>query len=316
MTMNPVIMPAMPAQLSDQASALRELVSGRKNNVMMRDRITGVRSIAVLSGKGGVGKSNVAVNLALALADHGLDVALLDADLGLANIDILFGVVPKFNLGHVLKGDKELSEIIFKVNERVSIIPGGTGLRELADLDEQSQSWIISRLSMLEEDADLLILDTSAGIHKNVMAFAMASDLSLLITTPEPTAIRDSYSVLKSLCRATRGDINIGLVVNMASDEREALLVAERIISASEQFLEFRLPYYGCVIWDSELRESVKKRKPLLLGDVESASVPYFKELAQKIYESSEEGQSAKRRGRGDTFLSRFLRQAADERKG
>jgi flagellar biosynthesis protein FlhG len=313
--MNPVIMPAMPTHLNDQATVLRELVSGRKDNVRFQEKITGVRSIAVLSGKGGVGKSNVAVNLALALADNGLDVALLDADLGLANIDILFGVIPKFNLGHVLKGEKELSEIVFKVGERVSIIPGGVGLRELADLDEHQQSWIIHRLSMLEDDADLLILDTSAGLHKSVLSFAMASDLSLLITTPEPTAIRDSYSVLKTLCRATDGNIKIGLVVNMASDEKEAFLVAERIISASEQFLDFKIPYFGCVLWDSELRESVKKRKPLLLGDADSVSVPYFKELAQKIYESSEEGQSLKKPEKKDTFLLRLLRQASDKEK-
>jgi len=308
MKMNPVIMPAMPGHLNDQATALRELVSGRKDIVGRRESITGVRSIAVLSGKGGVGKSNVAVNLALALTAKGLNVTLLDADLGLANIDILFGVTPKFNLGHVLKGEKELSDIIFKVGERLSIIPGGAGLRELADLDQQGQSWMIGRLSNLG-DADLLILDTSAGIHQNVISFAMASDLSLLITTPEPTAIRDSYGVLKTLCKATGGDIDIGLVVNMASNDDEALLVSERIISAAEQFLDFKMPYFGCVIWDSALRESVRKRKPLLLGDVESVSVPYFKDLAQKIYDSSEEGQSLKKPEKRDTFLTRLLRQ-------
>ncbi|MDR3278977.1 MAG: P-loop NTPase [Synergistaceae bacterium] len=315
MTMNPVIMPAMPPQIQDQASLLRELVSDKKDVVRLQDRITGVRSIAVLSGKGGVGKSNVAVNLALALADKGLNVAILDADLGLANIDILFGVVPKFNLGHVLNGEKELSEIMFKVGERVSIIPGGVGLRELADIDEQSQSWMINRLSFLDEEMDLLILDTSAGIHKNVLSFAMASDLSLLITTPEPTAIRDSYGVLKSLCQATKGELKAALVVNMASDEKEAFSVAERIISASEQFLDFKIPYLGCVPWDSELRESVKRRKPLLLGDGSSVAVSYFKDLAQKIFESSEEGQLAKRRVRKDTFLLRLLRQAGDKEK-
>jgi flagellar biosynthesis protein FlhG len=315
MNMNPVIMPAMPTHLNDQATALRELVSGMKDSARMRERITGVRSIAVLSGKGGVGKSNVAVNVALALGAMGLNVTLLDADLGLANIDILFGVVPKFNLGHVLKGDKDLSDIIFKVDERLSIIPGGAGLRELADLDEQGQSWMIDRLSKLEDDADLLILDMSAGIHKNVISFAMASDLSLLITTPEPTAIRDSYSVLKTLCQASDGDINIGLVVNMTSSEREAFLVSERITSAAEQFLDFRVPYFGCVIWDSALRDSVRKRKPLMLEDVESASVPYFKDLAQKIYDSSEEGQPLQKPNKRDSFLLRLLRHAASKER-
>ena len=125
-------------------------------------------------------------------------MAVLDADLGLANIDILFGVIPKYNLGHVLRGEKELSDIVLNVSEKVFIIPGGAGLRELADLDEQQQSWVIGRLSVLEDDIDMLLLDTSAGIHKNVLSFAVASDLTLLVTTPEPTSIRDCYSVLKS----------------------------------------------------------------------------------------------------------------------
>jgi flagellar biosynthesis protein FlhG len=290
-------------------------VSDKKDIPLQRDKITGVRSIAILSGKGGVGKSNVAVNLALALADKGLDIAILDADLGLANIDILFGVTPKFNLGHVVRGEKQMSEVVFKVGERVSIIPGGVGLRERAELDEQAQSWMINRQSFLEEETDLLIIDSSAGIHTNVLSFAISSDMVILITTPEPTAIRDSYGVLKSLYQATRGAISIGLLVNMASDEKEAFLVAEKIISASEQFLNFKVPYLGCVLWDSEIRESVKKRKPLFLNESESVSFPYFRALAQKIYESSEEGQSSKKPARRDTFLLRLLRPSGNKEK-
>jgi flagellar biosynthesis protein FlhG len=313
--MNPVIMPAMPAKYNDQATVLRELMSEKKGVLPFGDKMTGVRSIAILSGKGGVGKSNVAVNLALALADKGLSIAILDADLGLANIDILFGVTPKFNLGHVMRGEKELSEVVFKVGERVSIIPGGVGLKDLVELDEQSQAWMMSRISSLEEEADMLIIDASAGMHKNVLSFALSADMVMLITTPEPTAIRDSYSVLKNLYQATKGAISIGLLVNMASDEKEAFLVAERIISASEQFLSFKIPYLGCVLWDFEIRESVKKRKPLLLNDVESVSLPYFRALAQKIYESSEEGQLSKKSARRDTFLLRLLRQGGNREK-
>jgi flagellar biosynthesis protein FlhG len=189
------------------------------------------------------------------------------------------------------------------------------GLRELAELDEQNQAWMMNRLSFLEEETDLLIIDTSAGIHKNVLAFAMSSDMVILVTTPEPTAIRDSYGVLKSLYQTTKGAINIGILVNMASDEKEAFLVAERIISASEQFLNFKVPYLGCVLWDAEIRESVKKRKPLLLNETESVSFPYFRALAQKIYESSEEGQSSKKSARRDTFLLRLLRQGGNREK-
>ena len=302
--MNPVV---MPAPLKDQATLLRELVSD-KNDGTERDKIRGMRSIAILSGKGGVGKSNLAVNLALALAEKGMRMAILDADLGLANIDILFGVMPKFNLGHVLRGDKELSDIILKVSERVSIIPGGAGLKELADIDAQRQSWMISRLSVLEDETDILLLDTSAGIHKNVISFAMASDLTLLLTTPEPTAIRDSYSVLKSLVQTVGTGFEARIVVNMVSNEAEGLSVAERISSAAEQFLDFKVPYLGCIIYDPAIREAVKNRRPLLLDNPDSISALYFKSLANKICESD----SIEVRPSEDlkeSFLRRLVRQ-------
>jgi flagellar biosynthesis protein FlhG len=299
--MNPVI---MPSPTIDQAAKLRELVLDKKETEA-KSKITGVKSVAILSGKGGVGKSNLAVNLAIALAGQGLRATLLDADLGLANIDILFGVLPKYNLGHVLRGEKELSEILFKVGERVTIIPGGAGLRELADIDDQRQQWMIDRLSFLENETDVLILDTSAGLHKNVLAFAMACDITILLTTPEPTAIRDSYSVLKSLWQATGGDVNVGLVVNMASDKNEASMVADRILSAASQFLGFNASYLGCIVWDAALRDSVKKRKPLLMEDAETVSVPCFKELAAKISAVPPDAVGKKR----DSFLKRLAKQ-------
>jgi flagellar biosynthesis protein FlhG len=214
-----------------------------------------------------------------------------------------------------MRGEKEFSDIVFKVSERVSIIPGGVGLRELADIEDQRQSWIINRLSFLEDEIDILILDSGAGIYKNILSFALASDLSLIITTPEPTAIRDSYSVLKSLCQETKGGLKAGLVVNMAKDEKEALLVAERIISASEQFLDFKIPYLGCILWDSGIRESVIKRKPLLLWDAKSPSVPYFRKIARTIYETIDGGRSFGKNARRDSFFMRLLKQAANREK-
>lgn len=304
--MNPVI---MPPNVNDQATALRELVSDKKE-AAVRPKIVGMKSIAVLSGKGGVGKSNLAVNLALALGDIGQRVGVLDADLGLANIDILFGVIPKFNLGHVMNNERELSEILFKVGDRVSIIPGGAGLQELADIDAQRQAWMIGRLSFLENDIDYLLLDTSAGIHKNVISFAMSADMVLLVSTPEPTAIRDAYSVLKSLCQATEGNINVGLVVNMAGDEKEGSLVADRILSAAEQFLHFKADYLGCVVWDPALREAVRKRKPLLLGDENAVSAPLFRALAAKVHEMFGKSEpTGKFDPGGETFLQRLVRQ-------
>jgi flagellar biosynthesis protein FlhG len=305
--MNPVI---MPPPSHDQATRLRQLVLDKKDTVA-RSKITGMRSVAILSGKGGVGKSNLAVNLSLALAGQGSRVTLLDADLGLANIDILFGVMPKFNLGHVLRGEKEMADILFRVGERLTIVPGGAGLRELADIDDQGQAWMIDRLSFLENGTDILLLDTSAGLHRNVLAFAMASNLSILITTPEPTAIRDSYSVLKSLWQSTGGDLNVGLVVNMAQDKNEAEMVAYRILAAAEQFLGFKAQYLGCILWDAAIRDSVRKRRPLLLGGENTVSVPCFKDLAGKILgPQTEIGEIKQNRDEG-SFLRRLLRQMA-----
>jgi flagellar biosynthesis protein FlhG len=302
--MNPVIMPPI---MDDQATVLRELVSGRRASVAAR--IGGLKSIAILSGKGGVGKSNLAVNLGLAMAEMGLRVTILDADLGLANIDILFGIVPKFNMAHVLRGDKDLPEIVQRVGDLISIIPGGAGLRDLADLDDQRQAWIISKLSSLEEETDILILDTSAGIHKSVLSFAVASDLTLLLTTPEPTAIRDSYGVLKSLCQMTGGVINASIVVNMAADEHEAVMVGERIIATAEQFLNVKVPYFGCIVWDAAMMEAVKRRRPLLLHDEKSASASCFRELAQRIIDYRDGPEQRGEAVRSDSFLGRLARQ-------
>lgn len=300
--MDPVMAPAMSG---DQAAELRELVSERKA-ASVQARISGMASVSVISGKGGVGKSNVAVNLALAAAELGQKVAILDGDLGLASIDILFGIMPKYNLSHVLKGEKELSEILCGVSENVWLIPGGAGLQELADIDEQRQQWIISRLGLLEREIDLLVLDVSAGIHKNVLSFAIASDVSVLVTTPEPTAIRDAYSVLKTLCQATAGDIDITLVVNMAVDDKEASSVADRIMSASQQFLEYDVDYLGPVLWDQRVRDSVKQRKPVLLAPEGAVSAQCFREIAKKLLAEQADG-SEQSPGAG-SFLGRLAK--------
>lgn len=288
---------------NDQAAALRELVSGKADPAAVQ-MISGVRSISVLSGKGGVGKSNLAVNTSIALAEMGFRVAVLDADLGLASIDILFGVMPKYNLSHVFKGEKELSEIMFEAGENVYLIPGGAGLQELADLDEQRQQWMIGRLGLLEDDIDILVLDAGAGMHKNVMSFALSTDMSILVTTPEPTAIRDAYSIIKSLCHMTDGAVEIGLVVNMAADTREGAQVAERIMSAADQFLRYKVDYLGCVPWDPKIRDAVRRRRPLLLDDGDAPSAKSFRSIAARIADE----ETAPEPHEEGSFLHRLMR--------
>lgn len=266
---------------ADQASVLRDLVSERGR--MIHPDISGMKTLAIISGKGGVGKSSLAANLSLALAELDLNVVLMDADLGLASVDVLFGISPRYDLGNVLRGERSMAEVAIQISRNLTIIPGGAGTPELADLDEQTQRRLLGSLALIADDIDVAILDTGAGIHRSVISFALASDISLLMTTPEPTAVRDAYGVLKSLCRSSGGEIEAGIVVNMATDENEAASVAMRIASAAAQFLRYRVPYWGCIPWNQRIRDSVKLRRPIMLDRTADASAGPYRALARRL---------------------------------
>lgn len=246
---------------SDQAGDLRRLVEARRQEVR-RHCGNGPRTVAVLSGKGGVGKSNLALALTCALADSGNRVVLLDADLGMANIDLLCGIGGRFNLSHVVDGSRRLDEVVVPLEENVEILPGGSGLKDLADLDDTELSGVIDSLGLLEDRADIVILDTGAGIHKGVLAFALAADTTILVTTPEPTSVRDAYGVLKSLEGASPEGKELLLVVNMAGSGGEAWEVAGRILTASHQFLGRSPVYLGHVLRDDAVGRAVRLRRP------------------------------------------------------
>lgn len=246
---------------SDQAGDLRRLVEARRQEVR-RHCGNGPRTVAVLSGKGGVGKSNLALALTCALADSGNRVVLLDADLGMANIDLLCGIGGRFNLSHVVDGSRRLDEVVVPLEENVEILPGGSGLKDLADLDDTELSGVIDSLGLLEDKADIVILDTGAGIHKGVLAFALAADTTILVTTPEPTSVRDAYGVLKSLEGASPEGKELLLVVNMAGSGGEAREVAGRILTASHQFLGRSPVYLGHVLRDDAVGRAVRLRRP------------------------------------------------------
>ena len=254
----------------DQAGELRKMV--KDNNAVKTPRL---HTLAVLSGKGGVGKSNIAAGISFALADFGKRVVLIDADLGMANLDILCGVRnAKWNISHLIEGSRSLSEVLVhfrvsaraeKLNGGVALLPGGVGLREIADMAESELERFFASLSGLDETADYVIMDAGAGIHKGALSFAYASEAVLLITTPEPTSIRDAYGVIKSLgagaWEGSAGGNGLMLVVNMADSSREAFEVAERIRLASMQFLGNAPVYLGYVLKDETVERAVRNCK-------------------------------------------------------
>lgn len=264
-----------------------------------------LHTLSILSGKGGVGKSNISAALSFALADFGKRVVLLDADLGMANLDILCGVKnARYNITHLIEGSRNLNEILvhFRTSQRavsqnggVALLPGGVGLKEIADLDEFAMERLFDSLSGLEELADYLIMDAGAGIHKGVLSFAYASEMTLLITTPEPTSIRDAYGVIKSLGASAWQTIEgtktgLMLVVNMAGSSQEAADVAERIRLASMQFLGNAPIYLGYVLKDDVIERSVKNCKIFYRTDPESNASICVRNLAGellRIYEGA-----------------------------
>ena len=265
----------------DQAGDLRRIVEKKRQVLRQKGR---PKTLAILSGKGGVGKSNVAIALACAFADKNKQVVLLDADLGMANLDILCGVSAKYNLSHLVEGSRTLHEILLPIEKNILLLPGGVGLREMADLDDDALSRIFETLSGLEQLSDLLILDVGAGIHKGVRAFAQAADTTVLVTTPEPTSIRDAYGVIKSLggAHSSQGG-DLMLIVNMANNQREAYDVAERIRMASMQFLGSAPIFLGYILKDSNIERAVRMRRAFYRLTPSSAAAVCVRKITDEI---------------------------------
>ncbi|MGI6251817.1 MAG: MinD/ParA family protein [Aminivibrio sp.] len=290
--------------INDQAMDLRRIVDSSRRSPAI---ISSLKSISVLSGKGGVGKSNLSVNLALAMGARGKRIIILDADMGMANVDLLCGLSPKVNLAHILRGESRLEDTLVSLGGNVSVLPGGPGIRELADLDEELLSAFIDSLSVLEGMADVLLIDTGAGISRNIISFGSASDEVLLVTTPEPTSIRDAYGVLKALALATAGKVDVTVAVNMTTSREEGKDVADRISAAASQFLGLMPRYGGSILRDESVSLAVRQRKPLLRAFPDSEASACVKAMADRLL-GLEEDQPPLSQGRG--IKSFFLRLA------
>ncbi|ABL01039.1 MinD/ParA family protein [Pelobacter propionicus] len=263
----------------------------------------GLRVISVTSGKGGVGKSNVVSNLAIALSTQGKKVLILDADLGLGNLDVLLGLSPPYNLNDVLNGEKSISEIIVDGPAGIKIIPAGSGVQEFTSLGQHEKLKLLDELDMLEEKFDIMIVDTEAGISENVTYFSVAAQEIIVVVTPEPTSITDVYALIKLL--ATRySEHHFKVLVNMAKDSEDALEVFRKLANVAGRFLDISLDYLGCVIKDEKVVEAVKRQKAVseLFPDSEAAAC--FTTLAKRVIEST---RHKRLKGNIQFFFRRFL---------
>ena len=265
--------------MTDQAKTLRLMAAQRDGNAQGAQgaqTATGtalaqpvapakhMRTLAVTSGKGGVGKSNVAVNVALEWAALGRRVSLLDADLALANADVLLGLNPQYHLGHVLQGQRSLHEIIVEVAYGVRLIPGGSGVEELANLARHQHTRLIGELQELETEADCMIIDTAAGIAENVTGVLQAADEVIIVTTPDPTAVVDAYAVIKVLHQHNPTK-PLWVIVNDVVGIGDAERIFAQLQAAVTRFLGRKLAMLGTIPRDAQLAEAVREQVPVVL---------------------------------------------------
>ena len=256
----------MSAIPRDQAAELRLLMEahGRAPKAhVAKSQKRSARVIAVASGKGGVGKTSIAVNLAVRLSQTGHRVVLVDADLGTANADLLLGVRAQHDLSALLKGRWGVDDILTPISSGLQLIAGASGLTSIADIDTPQRHHLLTELARLEDRYDIIVIDCGAGISQNVLGFARAADDLLLITTPEPTAITDAYALVKVLGRSG-GLPKIGIVMNQAESEREGRTTGDRLVSVASRFLKIDVSIIGLIVRDEYVRRAIRLRSPLV----------------------------------------------------
>ena len=254
----------------DQAAGLRRMAQPRP-----------VRVIAITSGKGGVGKTNVSVNLSVALSDTGKRVMLLDADLGLANVDVLLGLRPESNLSHVIDGTRTLEEVIVKGPSGIMVVPAASGVKRLAELSSIENAGLIRAFSELNHDIDTLIIDTAAGINESVTSFSRAAQEVVVVVCDEPASITDAYALIKVLS-TDFGLHRFRVLANQVQSAQEGRDLFSKISRVTDRYLDVTLEFMGVVPHDDYLRKAVRKQRPVVQAYPRSRSSLAFKTLALK----------------------------------
>jgi len=271
----------------DQASKLRSAVikKGSIGEVSIEnhgnDNSERARVICVASGKGGVGKTNLTLNLALAIKKRGFNPLIIDADLGLANIEVLVGAAPKYNFMDVIEGGMGIRDIVMDGPLGIKIISGGAGISETANLPVYKLNKLLSNLAIIEKDFDFIIIDTGAGISKSVISFAKAADEVIVITLPEPTAIADAYALIKTLRREAID--KIGVVINKVESKFEAEATFKKLETVSKRFLGVGISYIGHISADNNIIRAVKQQEPFYIKYESSVASRNVEQICGKL---------------------------------
>lgn len=287
----------------DQAEQLRNVIKSKQARSVSKARV-----ITITSGKGGVGKSNIAVNLAVQLRKLGKKVIIFDADMGLANVEVMFGAIPKYNLSDMIYHGKKMRDIITEGPMEIGFISGGNGITGMNNLTKNQLTRLVNNLIELDELTDFILIDTGAGIANNVMEFVSASPEVLLVLTPEPSSLTDSYSLIKALYGNPgfiRHSTKIEVVVNRTVSPEDGQIVYDKLSSVISKFLQGEVQFFGTIPQDILLEKSVRAQKIVSLSAPNARSARAFESLAQSLIDG-EPMMEEERLGIRELFFSFF----------
>lgn len=241
-----------------------------------------VKVIAVTGGKGGVGKTNVSVNLSIALGEMGQRTVLMDADLGLANVDVMLGLRPKKNISDVLSGECNLTDVMLDVTENVRIVPACSGTQEMTSLSAHEHAELVYAFNEVAEEIDVLVIDTAAGISESVISFVRAAQEVLVVVCDEPTSITDAYALIKLLNRDYRMT-RFRVLANMVETDTEGRNMFNKLSTVTDRFLDVTLQYVGSIPYDEHVRKSVRRQTPVLKAFSKCKAALAYRQLAKKV---------------------------------
>ncbi len=295
--------------MADQAERLRQVYQQEtaKKGIHKISPSGSCRVVSVSSGKGGVGKTNLVVNLAISLAQKEMRVIIIDADLGMANVDILVNAYPRYTLEEVLEGTKDVKDIMLEGPYSIKIIPGGSGAFNLANLDQEKRNRLLDRFRLLEQEADVLLIDTAAGLSRNVMNFVGAADEAVVVTTPEPTALTDAYGMIKVMNEGALKS-RIYVAINFADHLAQGEDVFQRLKRVVDKYLPgMELVFLGTIFRDAQVARAVQECAPVVLNYPNSPAAEAIQRLSKRFIDQQgiREGQEEKK---GDRGLTSFIK--------